>query len=233
LTPRSAPTRGVVGIPCSARPLKRVQMQGGARCRGTHRRWVGGVHRVRRSAPAAATSAAGCCPSGPTPRPLPPRQRGEMLGPFQRPAGSWAGAPPPRFWSRRRCGVRSRPSPARSPTAAEAGPGSLTDSIDVSAESCYKSPECGRPGIGGRVGETRMGLPRGSLRDRRGAGRLRTQPRRFVFEGGRARATEGENRSHAFPHPPTHVPPPLAFLHRGVRPDPRGPPAHDGTALGR
>jgi hypothetical protein len=36
-----------------------------------------------------------------------------------------------------------------------------------------------------------MGLSRGSLRDHHGAGRLRTQPRRFVFPGRRAAVREG------------------------------------------
>ena len=62
--------------PLQPRLLKKVQMQGGAHSAGTHRRWVGGVLRVRRSERA----------SAPTPHPLPPcRQRGEMLGLFQQP----------------------------------------------------------------------------------------------------------------------------------------------------
>jgi hypothetical protein len=54
------------------RLLKKVHMQGGAQCAEQ------GVLRVRRSERA----------SAPTPHPLPPRQRGEMLGLFQQPAGS-------------------------------------------------------------------------------------------------------------------------------------------------
>ncbi len=53
-----------------------------------------------------------------------------------------------------------------------------------------------RPGIGGRVGESKVGLSRGPLRDHHGAGRLRMQPRRFVFltsgRDGRAPDSQGE-----------------------------------------
>jgi hypothetical protein len=66
---------GMLKNPLSRRLLEKVQMQGGARCRGAHRRWVGGVLRVRRSE----------CASLPTPHQLPPRQRAEMLGLFQQP----------------------------------------------------------------------------------------------------------------------------------------------------
>ena len=64
---RSAPLPYPAGLsrmlknPFFRRLLKKVHMQGGARCAGTHRRWVGGV-----LGPYVAA------------RPLPPRQRGEM-----------------------------------------------------------------------------------------------------------------------------------------------------------
>jgi hypothetical protein len=67
------------------RLLKKVQMQSGARHCGMRIADCGMGGPVRRSATAAAPSAAGNCPSAPTHHPLPPGQRGETSGLFQQP----------------------------------------------------------------------------------------------------------------------------------------------------